>query len=106
MTSMMVWMIAVERGSHCVNMSERRLLRSLEFNSRGEILRFRVEIILLIFSAFLRPPTIGQFHPLVHRSIKKTPTGSAGRRRTPPRCFRAQIVQTKASMNGRGGACD
>jgi hypothetical protein len=34
-------------------MSERRLFRSLEFKSRGGILRLRVETILLIFSAFL-----------------------------------------------------
>ena len=59
-TSMTVWMMAVERGSHWVNISERRLLRSLEFKSRGGILRFRVETILLIFSAFLRPPTVRQ----------------------------------------------
>ena len=34
-------------------MSERRLFRSLEFKSRGGILRFKVETILLTFSAFL-----------------------------------------------------
>lgn len=45
-----------------MNMSESRLIRSFEFKSRGGILRFRVETILLIFSAFLRPPTLGQCH--------------------------------------------
>jgi hypothetical protein len=93
----MVWMMAVERGSHWVNISESRLLRSWEFKSRWGILRFSVETILLIFSAFLWQ-TLAEAAVLIYR--KKILTGLAEQRRTPPKCSQVQIAQTTVSANG------
>lgn len=50
---MAVWMMQVDRESHCVKINDRRWRLSLDFNSRGGILRSRAVTIFVTLSGFL-----------------------------------------------------